>query len=169
MALIVEDGSGRADAESYGSVAAASVYFTNLGNTAWGLLTTQQQEALLRKGTMYIDAQYGERMRGRKKSSTQALEWPRVEAYDNSDYVIPSDTLPTRLLQATFEAALLSNTQDLLPTLSTPGSIKSTVQKVAVITEEITYTGGASQIPYVHKVHLLMSPLIYSTRRLQRS
>ena len=35
MALIVEDGTGLANAESYVSVADATTYHTNYGNTAW--------------------------------------------------------------------------------------------------------------------------------------
>jgi hypothetical protein len=72
--MIVEDGTGRADAESYVSVADATDYFTRFGNPAWSG-EVPDLEAALRRATQYIDAEY--RFKGCKLNDTQALQWPR--------------------------------------------------------------------------------------------
>lgn len=75
MALIVEDGTGMANAESLLSVADADAYHTAMGNAAWGAATTAQKEAALRRATQYLDARY--QWQGDPLTATQALSWPR--------------------------------------------------------------------------------------------
>jgi hypothetical protein len=79
MALIVEDGTGLANAESYVSVAAATTYHANVGNTAWAAITSDTtKEQLLRKATDYMVAQYRLQYAGCRRYSTQSLDWPRL-------------------------------------------------------------------------------------------
>lgn len=78
MALVVEDGTGRADAESYAAVAFADAYHTSLGNEAWGNAITDEKEAALRRATQYLDARYT--FTGNPLTTTQALAWPRDAA-----------------------------------------------------------------------------------------
>jgi hypothetical protein len=78
MALIVEDGSGRVDAESYLSVAAADTYHAAFGNSAWTGAEVAVKEAALRRATQYLDARYA--WAGEPLTQTQALAWPRVIA-----------------------------------------------------------------------------------------
>ena len=47
MALVVEDGTGLPDAESYVSVADCKSYLDARGRTAWGQLTEPEQEQLI--------------------------------------------------------------------------------------------------------------------------
>ena len=74
MALIVENGTGLADADSYISLADARTFAANYGVT----LPTDDTEAeiALRQGTQYVDLQepcfIGERL-----TDTQALAYPR--------------------------------------------------------------------------------------------
>lgn len=77
MALIVEDGTGLPDAESYASVAAADAYLVARGNVAWGALSQGAREAALRKATDYLGDAYGQRWLGWRLTTTQALDWPR--------------------------------------------------------------------------------------------
>jgi hypothetical protein len=76
MALVVEDGTARADAESYCSVAAADTYHANRGNTVWAALTQTVKEQCLRKATDYMVV-YRNAWDGYRKTTTQALDWPR--------------------------------------------------------------------------------------------
>lgn len=78
VSLIVEDGSGIADAESYASAASADSYFSRRGNVAWGGLTTAAKEAALRLATDYMGATYGRLWRSCRRTDEQALDWPRV-------------------------------------------------------------------------------------------
>lgn len=76
MALIIEDGSGKADAEAYVSVADCTTYAIGHGLTFTG--TEPEKEARLRRATQYLDAQYA--FKGEPQTDTQALAWPRTVA-----------------------------------------------------------------------------------------
>ena len=79
MSLIVEDGTGLANAESLCSVADADTIHAARGNTAWAALTTPQKEQNLRKGTDYMTGKYTTLRAGYRRLATQALDWPRED------------------------------------------------------------------------------------------
>lgn len=87
MALIVEDGTGKPDAESYCEVADADAYHAKMGNTAWASVSAEDKEIALRRATQYLDAVYA--FPGYKLNYNQALNWPRVE--DNGAFPAPYD------------------------------------------------------------------------------
>ena len=72
MALITEDGTGRADAESYCSVAAADAHHAARGAAAWAALTTEAKEQALRRATDYMGQIYGPLWAGHRSLPTQA-------------------------------------------------------------------------------------------------
>ncbi len=78
MTLIVEDGTGLANAESYISVTDADVYHGNRGNQTWIDLPFTTKEQLLRKATDYLTNAYREKWSGDRLISTQALDFPRT-------------------------------------------------------------------------------------------
>ena len=55
MTLIVEDGTGKSDAESFASVASADAQMTALGITIWTSLVTEEKEQALRRATQYME------------------------------------------------------------------------------------------------------------------
>jgi len=65
MAFIVEDGSGKKGATSYGTVAAFEAYWLDRGIdiSAW---TSDDKQACLVKATDYIDTRWGQRLKGRR-------------------------------------------------------------------------------------------------------
>lgn len=109
MALVIEDGTGKADAESYVSVADADTYLTaRYPNTlAWFALAEGAKEQALRLATDYVDTEYTGRWIGTRKTSTQALEWPRIDALDIHGFIVASRALPQKLKTAVIEAARL--------------------------------------------------------------
>lgn len=129
MALIVEDGTAKTDAESFISVADADTYHSNRGNASWAALTTAQKEESLRKGTDYMEQVYRERWNGLRKTASQALSWPREwverEDYYAVDSVIPdsiygtfyypSDEVPTEVKNACAILALKAYSNELSP------------------------------------------------------
>lgn len=128
MALVVEDGAGKADAESYASVAYADAYHAARGNTAWAALTTSAKEIALRNGTGYIDANYT--FKGQKNTQEQALQWPRYGAYIDN-FLWPSDELPPDLLKATCEMALRASAGAVDPDLSSSVVTSQTVGPIS--------------------------------------
>lgn len=77
MALIVEDGTGKPDAESYCTVVFADAYHAGRANSAWAALGTPAKEANLRIATDFIESTYAGRWLGLRFSHEQALSWPR--------------------------------------------------------------------------------------------
>lgn len=130
MSLVVEDGAGKADAESYVSVDYADAYHAARGNTAWATLTTSAKEIALRNGTGYIDANYT--FKGQKNTQEQALQWPRYNAIID-DFLWPSDQLPLDLLKAACEMALRASAGPIQSDIASEVVKRS---KVDVIEEE---------------------------------
>lgn len=78
MSLIVEDGTGLPNSESYCSVAFADQYWANQNNTDWAALDTATKEGALRRASSYLIGHYRLRWKGRRVLITQAMDWPRV-------------------------------------------------------------------------------------------
>jgi hypothetical protein len=123
MALIVEDGTGKSDAESFISVADATTYHAARGNAAWAALASDTlREQALRKATDYMEEVYRLRWAGSRTTSVQSLSWPRafVPVPDSPNYFagypgfIPDNVVPLAVAQACAELALFSTTGDLL-------------------------------------------------------
>lgn len=77
MALITEDGSGLSAAESLCSVSVADAYHVSIGNASWIFLSEAVKEQCLRKATAFMSGRYRARYSGARKTTTQALDWPR--------------------------------------------------------------------------------------------
>ena len=138
MALIVEDGSGLSDADSYISVEDADIYHASRNNTAWEDIDTDIKNSLLRKATDYMVAQYRLQYAGYRVKSTQSLDWPRlyVPLIDSlSANVFPQyvdfDIVPTTVKNACAELALKSYTAILMQDL-TQGVIREKVDVIEV-------------------------------------
>lgn len=164
MALIVEDGTGKTDAESYASVAEADLYHSNRGNTAWTALTTAAKEQALRKATDYIEEAYRMRWAGYRYTEAQALSWPRDEVrrrdftYLNQAAFYPNNIVPDELVYATSIMALKSVSADLNADLS-----QSVVrEKVDVL--EVEYDPNSHQYVRYRAIDQLLSPFLTGSR-----
>lgn len=133
MAIVIEDGTGKADAEAYIAVADADSYFSLRGNTVWAALTTEAKEAALRLGTDYMEAMYSAKWCGERATDTQALSWPRTGTSAASDIV------PLAVQRANAELAVRASQGALLADAG--AQVKSeTVGPISV-----TYADGARQ------------------------
>lgn len=112
MAIIVEDGTGKTDAESYISVADADTYFSNRGNVAWAALSEPGKEAALRQATDYMLSVF--RWNGTRTSATQALDWPRSGAMLYGHF-LASNVVPEVVRRACAELAVRASTESLSP------------------------------------------------------
>lgn len=121
MTLIVEDGTGKSNAESYISVADADAYHSNRGNASWATLTTGVKEQLLRKATDYMVAVYRLKWDGYRYVNTQALDWPRIYvpvrdicSVNAFPQYVDFDVVPAQIKDACAELALKGNSETLL-------------------------------------------------------
>lgn len=143
MAIVVEDGTGLADAETYVSVSDCKAYLDARGRVSWGQLAEAAQEASLRNAADYLDARYGSRLQGYRLKTTQALYWPR-EGVEFDNTVWDPAPLPTPLIRACCEAAALSASgTDLFQPLERGGQVIEKLEIVGPITERTKWAGSA--------------------------
>ena len=149
--FVVEDGTGKADANSYVSVSAADSYFDKQGNPAgWSSSTQAQKEMALRVATAYITERYGNRWRGVIDSDTQALDWPRSGVVDaDTGLYYDNDEMPARLLNATAEVALRYRAGTTLrPDVAIgDGNVTSSTVSVGGISITEDFVGSATTAP----------------------
>jgi hypothetical protein len=139
MAFVVEDGTGKSDANSYISVADADSYWSDRGEpTEWGAADDTTKQQALVKATSYIDAHY-HWLTGSILSTTQALAWPRINASDRHGRAYDSDVVPAAVEDAACELAQkVLEGDDLAP------DVESRVSKEKVGPIEVEYAGGGS-------------------------
>jgi len=154
MALIVEDGTGKVDAESYASVTDANTYHTARGNDTWSTLSTAETEEALRRATDYIQSTYAGMWNGYQTSTTQALDFPRkyMEMDDYATIVYFSESeIPTAVTNACIELAFKAARGELTPDLTQ----KVKREKVDVL--EVEYADNASQLPRYPMIDKMLS------------
>lgn len=125
LTLVVEDGSGKTDSNTYISLVDAGTYMEGrIGTSAWDGATDADKNAALVQSARILD-NYVE-WKGVKTNDTQAMQWPRqyvpdpeyrtVDALDfyidAGDYFIPKDEIPQRIKDAQSELALHLLSQD---------------------------------------------------------
>lgn len=165
MTLIVEDGTGRAEAESYVSVADFKVYCDKRGLSYAGKSDDLIEQAL-RRATQWVDATYGDRFCGVRVHVAQALVLPQAGLVDRQGYYIASDAVPRQVVSATAEAGFreLQSPQSLSPDV-TPGKVKKRVRVEGAV--EVEYAVGAAdaagQAPVISVVNGILAPLFRAT------
>src|SRR5215510_14550124 len=94
LTLVKEDGTGKADANSYANVADGDAYFDgHLYATAWTGASAPNKEKALVFATRLIDSQF--QFNGWRAHDQQALQWPRQRCPD------PDKGLPITVLLLT--------------------------------------------------------------------
>ena len=93
MALIVEDGTGKPDAESYADAATFAEYAGLFGRTIPA--TEAEQEALLRRAALQMNT-LG--WKGSRAVAGQALAWPRTGVM-RDDQFVSSTSIPREIEQ----------------------------------------------------------------------
>jgi hypothetical protein len=136
MALIVENGTGLANAESYASVAYADAYFAARNVNNWDG-NTASKEGYLRIATEYIEATYAELWKGYKRTREQALQFPRT-SLELDGFFLDDNVIPKELMNACCELAHRAVHSTLLPDLTK--SVKR--EKVDVIEVEYNTNSG---------------------------
>ena len=105
LVLVIEDGTGRSDANSYASVADADAYHeAHLYATAWTGASTPNKEKALAMATRLVDGEFV--FHGARRTTAQALQWPREGCPDmDGGDVLASNAVPKGVVVATCELA----------------------------------------------------------------
>lgn len=143
ITLIKEDGTGLADANVYADLADADQYLENTDRkTAWRTFSSKERSAALIQGADYIDQTYRNRYVGERFSSTQRLEWPRINVFDELGVLVPADEIPEEIGNASLEYAFEAAAAPLAPTPvvdDTGREVISKREKVDVLEESTQY------------------------------
>jgi hypothetical protein len=112
LTLIIEDGSGKADANSYATAAEGDAYHEgHVDAGVWTAATTSAKEQALVHSTRTLDAMVID-WKGTRGSCTQALAWPRDGARLDG-CAVPHDIVPAAVKNATIELARLLLSSDI--------------------------------------------------------
>jgi hypothetical protein len=156
---VVEDGTGKSDADAY--VATADVLaYAQANGLLWDPSTDDAANAAVRAATRYVDGAYRVRWPGwRLNQRQQALEWPRSNAVTDNGYEIDANEVPRELRAAVCELAVREAAG---PGSLSPDTSSATVVSVKADTVSVDfgpggYTGGA---PVFTSVAMLLAPIL---------
>lgn len=157
MPLIIEDGTGVENANSYATLAELAAYCTPRG------LTLPATDELKEKALILAcDKLETYRYKGTKTDSEQPLLWPRQNVYvdDGDEYPLGSDVIPNRLKNAQCQLAAESAAgANLQPTGTGREIVK---EKADVLEVQYAPTGSGTVTPQFNKAEDLLSPLLKS-------
>jgi hypothetical protein len=153
MALIPEDGSGLATAESYISVADADTRLAALGLTNWATLTPTEKEQALRRSTQHMLQAYRGRWQGYRVHAAQALDWPRYDVCVDG-YPVSVTTVPVEVAHACADLAFKAAAGDLNADL-TRGVVR---EKVGPI--ETEFDRNSPQAVRYRAIDMTLSPFL---------
>lgn len=151
MAIIVEDGTEVANANSYASASALADYADLRGIT----LTTDEDVLLIRA----MDALYGRSWIGERVTTTQALEWPRTGVYVDNQ-LRASNEIPRELFYGQLALAVAADTIDLMPTRAANATgpiIENRVE--GAVTRKYANPGTVSPVAAVSEAEALLRVL----------
>ena len=176
MDLVVEDGSGREDANTYASLDYVDTYHSDRNNTFWATGSSTIRKACILRGCDYIEKRFREMYKGYRRTKDQALGWPRIGAYDTDQYVF--DDVPKQLMMAQAEYALrayiygvltpdpvrLAPTQDM--SSSDPTSNQSSFAAGPLVSKAVTVGPVKTEKTYA-SLNDTMTALMKGTRAAQ--
>lgn len=170
--IIVEDGTGLTNSNSYVTLAEADQYFADTGNLGWAGSDDFKKQNLI-NATMAMDATYGQRyISWLRDPVLQALLWPREQVWDRHSRRIEQQSIPKTLKDAECEMALLAqNGVDLYPSGNKADNITSESVQVGEISQSFGYKTSPKDQPQYEefrKVEQILWPILKSESKAMR-
>jgi hypothetical protein len=137
--LVLETGEGEEDSNTYVTVSGADVYHAGLGHDAWAEYDEDERAQALLDAAQYMSARWS--WVGQRVTSGQAMDWPRLGAYD-ADRFLWEDAVPPAVVKAQCEYALLAVSGTTLyptPGPGEQGAITSRSETIGPHTESVSY------------------------------
>ena len=154
--IIVEDGTGKNDANSYASIADFKQYVDSRGLSV--ATDDASATAALLRAADYLEYGVNGEYVGRKINNAQALQWPR-EDYNPKTGVIESIGVPSQLKQAQLLVAYnYANGIDVMPTVEATDYM--TEETVGPITTKYSDSSSISRTPVISGLDNLLGSLI---------
>jgi hypothetical protein len=128
VAVVVEDGTGKPDANTLIAAVDVTTFWADRGtNATWTGLSNAEKDARVVLATDYLltNPRY-KRIRGQRKTQTQRLMWPRIDCVERDGQAVPDNIVPQAWKDAVaLLAPLATSLPTLLPDLTRGGRIKS--------------------------------------------
>ena len=151
MPLILEDGSGKTNSQTY-------VLGTDVAAYArlYGLAPPASADADIMKAMRYIEGAYYERWIGLKKTEEQALSWPRAYAVRRDGWNVEESEIPKELKDAVCALALRSRDgENLIPDLTRGDSVLE--EQIGPI--RVKYANNARTVPLYRDIEFILKPI----------
>jgi hypothetical protein len=152
--LIVEDGTGKSDSQTYASVTTLRAYAKARGETlpsgeaACEILLIKAMERM--RGLNYV---------GDRATKEQALDWPRHNVCIDG-FSFSSTDLPRQLEQAQCALAIEAQRIDLLPTMLSNAKGPVTSETIGPISRTYANNGRVRPVPAIAKADALLRVLL---------
>lgn len=158
MGLIVEDGSGVANANSYETLAGVRAYALNRGVVLSAVDSVVIAQLIL--GTDYLES-FAQQYVGAPTSYTQALSWPRQQVQFDPDNPFPTNKIPVQLIAA-LDQCVIAQFQGivLMPTVDHSAGGFVIEDKVDVLTTKFSERIGTTSAPLLPSVMSLLQSLL---------
>lgn len=150
--IVVEDGTGKTDSNSYISEADFSTYANDRGVTISGTASI-----LLVQAMDYIEQQ---KYKGIKNSSSQALQFPRSGVVIDG-YIQDSDSIPQLLRDAQCEVAIAIDSGN-----NPLSNVERVLKRTKVGSIELEYSDGSRDTVYLSAVENKLTKLISGGRSI---
>ena len=168
MALIVEDGTVVASANTFVDVAAVEAYFDEVGldRTVWDALSTADKEAAIIRAARHHESVYGVYYSGQRSDEDQELSWPRRGATGyNAGWELDWNVVPKEILWAQSELTHRTADGTLLLVDSAPGTTNQIVKRrkldVLETEDEFASADSSSQVRHAYVDQLLYPFILY--------
>lgn len=152
MTLVVEDGTGKSNANAFCDVAFADTHISDHGgSSSWTALDTSGKETAIILGARFIEQEFQGLWKGQIVSQDQALAHPRYNLYDEEGRLIGSDTVAIDVQRANAELAReYAEGNPLGDTLTTSeqGGLKRKKVVAGPVESEKEWFGGSPSRPY---------------------
>ena len=157
--FVVEDGTGKTDANAFETVEEAQTYWDARGRDYSCYSDPQIQQAIVR-ATQYLSESFqwkGYRTKVRdydEPEKEQALSWPRIGVTDGEGILVPDDIIPRALKWATSEIAFYELTHpDAFDPVFEQNRIVDSERvgplSVSYNTDKVSVQGARPQLPTV--------------------
>lgn len=155
MALVVEDGTGLSDAQTYATVDYIKTY-TRTRGISFPTANNEIERLLI----LAMDALRGLDYKGERATREQALDWPRIDV-EIDGYEYASTEIPRELIELQCIYAIeLYKGVDLLPTVSGNTSGPIIGRTVEGISTQYAESGRANIRPIVERARPLLRKLL---------
>jgi hypothetical protein len=140
MTLIIEDGTGKPDADSFATAAELVTYAANYGAAVPA--DTPGQESLLRRAALAMD---GYTWKGTRTNGEQALSWPRRDVTID-ERTLPSESIPVRIRSGQMALAAEIHQDDIDPIEKRKGAVTLERVEGAVTREYATIPNTSGRL-----------------------